>query len=81
LAALQDQRGWVTRSLLPERKPGKDKEVNWLPAPKRPFSLTMRIYSPKSHSLTGKWNPPAVHRVQWPARKLTISNDGWGPKG
>jgi hypothetical protein len=44
--------------------PGKDKEANWLPAPKAPFNLTMRLYAPKSEALTGKWNPPAVTRVQ-----------------
>ncbi|MES2220693.1 MAG: DUF1254 domain-containing protein [Acidobacteriota bacterium] len=40
--------------------PGKDKENNWLPAPKAPFNLTMRLYSPQSDALTGKWNPPPV---------------------
>ena len=40
--------------------PGKDKEANWLPAPKGPFNLTMRLYAPKSEALTGKWNPPPV---------------------
>ena len=25
-----------------------DKEANWLPAPKGPFNLTMRLYGPKS---------------------------------
>jgi hypothetical protein len=44
--------------------PGADKESNWLPAPKTPFNLTMRIYAPKSEALTGKWNPPPVARVQ-----------------
>ena len=43
--------------------PGKDKEANWLPAPKAPFNLTMRLYAPKSEALTGKWNPPPVMRV------------------
>lgn len=43
--------------------PGKDKEANWLPAPKAPFNLTMRLYAPKSDALTGKWNPPAVTRI------------------
>jgi hypothetical protein len=44
--------------------PGKDKEANWLPAPKGGFNLTMRLYSPKSEALTGKWNPPPVTKVQ-----------------
>jgi hypothetical protein len=44
--------------------PGKDKEGNWLPAPKGQFNLTMRIYAPKSEALTGKWNPPPVTRLQ-----------------
>ena len=44
--------------------PGAGKEANWLPAPKGPFNLTMRLYAPRSEALTGKWNPPPVMRVQ-----------------
>ena len=44
--------------------PGADKDANWLPAPKTPFNLTLRMYAPKSEALTGKWNPPAVTREQ-----------------
>jgi hypothetical protein len=44
--------------------PGADKEANWLPTPTGPFTLTMRIYAPRSEALTGKWNPPPVTRVQ-----------------
>jgi hypothetical protein len=47
--------------------PGADKEANWLPAPKGPFNLTMRLYAPKSEALTGKWNPPPVTRVSLPS--------------
>jgi hypothetical protein len=43
--------------------PGKDKEANWLPAPKGAFTLTMRLYAPLPDALTGKWNPPAVMKV------------------
>jgi len=43
--------------------PGKDKEANWLPAPKGAFNLTMRLYAPKSEALTGRWNPPPVVRT------------------
>jgi len=44
--------------------PGNDKEANWLPSPKGPFNLTMRLYAPKSDALTGKWNPPPVTKLQ-----------------
>jgi hypothetical protein len=43
--------------------PGADKEANWLPAPKGPYNLTMRLYAPKAEALTGKWNPPPVTRA------------------
>lgn len=43
--------------------PGKDKESNWLPAPKGEFVLMMRLYwpSPTPPSiLDGTWKPPAA---------------------
>ena len=40
--------------------PGAAREANWLPAPKGPFNLSMRLYAPRSDALTGKWNPPPV---------------------
>jgi hypothetical protein len=43
--------------------PGKDKQTNWLPAPKAPFNLTMRLYSPQTDALTGKWNPPPIRKA------------------
>ena len=46
--------------------PGADKEANWLPAPKGPFNLTMRLYAPKSDALTGRWNPPPVMKTAAP---------------
>jgi hypothetical protein len=43
--------------------PGKDKEANWLPAPKGEFVLMMRLYWPKEKPpsiLDGTWKPPVV---------------------
>jgi hypothetical protein len=45
---------------LQHQSPGPDKETNWLPAPKGPLGVTMRLYSPKSCVLNGTWAPPAV---------------------
>lgn len=47
--------------------PGKDKEANWLPAPKGEFIPMMRMYWPKPAApsiLNGTWTPPAVQKVQ-----------------
>jgi hypothetical protein len=43
--------------------PGKDKESNWLPAPKGPFVTFMRYYWPKPALLDGQWKTPAIQRV------------------
>jgi hypothetical protein len=43
--------------------PGKDKESNWLPAPRGPLGITMRLYAPKAAALLGKWNPPPMKRA------------------
>ena len=60
LDAVQRQPGRLPRLYFQNASPGADKEANWLPAPKGPFNLTMRLYAPKSEALTGKWNPPPV---------------------
>ncbi len=46
---------------IQRESPGKDKESNWLPAPKEGgFSMNMRLYWPKPEALDGAWKPPAV---------------------
>ncbi len=44
--------------------PGKERESNWLPAPRGAFSLTLRLYRPKPPAPAGGWRPPAVQRVR-----------------
>lgn len=47
---------------LQHESPGQDKESNWLPAPRGPLGVTMRLYAPQASVLHGTWNPPAVRR-------------------
>lgn len=49
---------------LQHENPGSAKESNWLPAPKGPLGITMRLYAPKAAALTGDWNPPAIKLVK-----------------
>ena len=44
--------------------PGKDKEANWLPAPKAPFSVVLRLYWPKAEALDGTWTAPPLQKTK-----------------
>jgi len=46
--------------IIQNESPGKDKEANWLPAPKGAFSMIMRLYWPKAEATEGKWTAPKV---------------------
>lgn len=54
---------------IQKESPGKDKEVNWLPAPNGEVYLVMRLYWPKTEDPSilpagnGTWQPPAVVRT------------------
>jgi hypothetical protein len=48
---------------IQNESPGKDKESNWLPAPKEKFVLMMRLYWPKEKApsiIDGSWKIPPV---------------------
>jgi hypothetical protein len=49
--------------IVQNESPGKDKEANWLPAPKGPFSIIMRLYWPKEEATDGKWKQPPLQRA------------------
>jgi hypothetical protein len=44
--------------------PGKDKQSNWLPAPKEPFYMLMRMYLPNIEVLNGQYEIPGVVKVK-----------------
>jgi hypothetical protein len=50
--------------LIQNESPGKDKEANWLPAPKGPFIMYMRLYWPKEEAVEGKWTAPPAQQVK-----------------
>ena len=50
--------------LIQNESPGKDKEANWLPTPKGPFIMYMRLYWPKDEALNGTWTAPSLQRVK-----------------
>jgi len=59
----RDADGGLTLHIQNE-SPGKDLEANWLPAPKGPFVMFLRLYSPKEEALEGKWTAPPLEQVQ-----------------
>jgi len=42
--------------------PAGEKDANWLKIAKAPFTLMLRLYSPRSDVLEGRWTPPPVRR-------------------
>ena len=59
---IPDQDGGITLYIQHD-SPGKDHEANWLPAPKGPFSVIMRLYWPKADALDGKWKEPSIQQT------------------
>lgn len=49
---------------IQNESPGKDKESNWLPAPKGPFATYMRLYWPKEAALDGSWTKPDLVKAE-----------------
>jgi hypothetical protein len=59
----RDKDGGVT-FYIQNSSPGKDKESNWLPAPKGPFMVVLRLYWPKDAALDGTWKNPPMQLVK-----------------
>jgi hypothetical protein len=59
---VKDADGGLTFHIQNE-SPGKDKEPNWLPAPKGPFRMFLRLYWPKEEAMDGKWKAPKLNKV------------------
>jgi len=59
----KDADGGVT-IYIENASPGKAREANWLPAPKGPFSMAMRLYWPQEAALDGTWQAPQAEKVQ-----------------
>jgi hypothetical protein len=49
---------------IQSESPGKDKESNWLPAPKEPFYMLFRMYLPDIEVLNGQYVLPGVVKAE-----------------
>lgn len=46
--------------LIQHDDPGDDRRANWLPSPRGPIGLTLRLYGPRPEALDGSWTPPLL---------------------
>jgi len=44
--------------------PGAELESNWLPSPKGPYAMYMRLYWPKEEAMSGAWKAPKAQIVK-----------------
>jgi hypothetical protein len=54
----------IRRERAQHESPGEDKEANWLPTPKGPFEVTMRLYLPKPEALDGRWTALPLEKAE-----------------
>ncbi len=43
--------------------PGEERESNWLPAPRGPYHVVVRLYGPSEAAIRGDWKMPALTAV------------------
>ncbi len=48
-------------TILLQHEPPKE-TTNWLPIPKEPFAVTLRMYLPDETLTSGQWQPPVISR-------------------
>ena len=49
--------------LIQHEKPQGD-TTNWIPAPRGPFVLALRVYRPHENPINAPWTPPAIQKIQ-----------------
>lgn len=59
---VRDADGGIT-FYVQNTSPGADKEANWLPSPKGPFVVVMRLYWPEKPATDGEWKQPPMKKV------------------
>lgn len=59
---VRDADGGIT-FYIQNASPGPAKEANWLPAPKGPFAIYMRLYFPEKAALDREWKQPAMKKI------------------
>ncbi len=49
---------------IQNKSPGKNKEANWLPAPKGAFWVVLRNYGPNEEVINQTWEMPGLVKVK-----------------
>jgi hypothetical protein len=49
--------------VLIQHLPPTENVNNWLPVPKAPFAVTLRMYQPKGEFLNGQWRIPGIEKI------------------
>jgi hypothetical protein len=62
-AGLVRDRGGQLTIRIQHAPPADEARANWLPAPKGPFRLMLRLYVPGAEALARSWLPPPVEAV------------------
>jgi hypothetical protein len=60
MSTLKRDAGGGLTLYIQNESPGPEKESNWLPAPKGPFFLILRLYWPQREALDGTWKAPPI---------------------
>jgi hypothetical protein len=50
--------------IIRHKDPGGEHQSNWLPCPRGPFTLFLRLYEPAAQALDGTWKPPPARQVR-----------------
>jgi hypothetical protein len=74
LPSLKRDTGGGLTLYIQHEQPGRDRISNWLPAPKGPFLMALRLYWPQPEALNGQWQKPQLEQIELSERLTGTDN-------